>query len=47
MSNPLYLPSDNNKEDISLGTSNNCKERIKPVDIYINEKDISPRDIDK
>ena len=45
--NFLDMPSKNNKEDISLRASNISKERIRPVDMNNDEKDIRPADIDK
>ena len=45
--NLLNLPSDNNKEYISLEASNNGEEDIRPADIDNNEKDIWLADIDK
>ncbi len=42
------LPSNNFEEDVSLGTSNNDEEKIKPVDITGNDdKNSRPTDIDK
>ena len=45
--NPLDLPSDNNKEDINLKASNNGKEAIKSANINNNKKGIRPVDIGK
>ena len=47
ITNPLDLPSDNNKENNSLRISNNDEERIKPADMENNKEDIRPADIDK
>lgn len=45
ISNPLYLLSNNNKKNISLGVSNNGKKKIRLVNIDIDKKDIRLRDI--
>ena len=41
------LLSDNFEEDISLGASNNGKERIRPRDINNDKEDIRPANLDK
>lgn len=41
------LPSDNFKENISLGTLNNGKEKIRPTNIDNNKENIKLVDINK
>ena len=45
--NPLDLPSDNNKENINPKALNNGEERIRLVDIDNGKEDIRSADIDK
>ena len=45
--NLLDLPSDKNKENISLETSNNGKKGIKLIDMDNNKEDFRSGDIDK
>ena len=45
--NPLDLPSDNNKKNISPNASNNGKKGIRLADISNDEEDIRPANIDK
>ena len=45
--NPLDLPSNKNKEDISLRVSNNGGEIIRPADMDNNKEDIRLADISK
>ena len=48
MTNPLSLPSDNNKESITSKVSNNNdSERTRPANIGNDQEDIRPADIDK